>query len=327
MNSPTTFQITGKKLGFADPHRQERLLGIGNLLSRSGGGSFSLRWPDAAAENIASQRDLVSAPGTITAQMQTFGGQLREHSAVMRAGATAITIPRIQDSMLPSIDRSKKASWVSSASNASPTMDLVGSKPLRLSAFISTSRQLALTSPLLAAGFVEAQLLSAIGAALDDGALNGTGTDMPYGLLTEPDLLTYDCNTSAYTFADICEMERLVSAAHGESSAASLGWLSDPATRKSLRLLPKISGKELPAWPDGCDAGPLGYRGTVSPFAPANTLLFGNFGDLLVLQSGAIEISSDPTRSESLSGFRTLVVTAFLDIVSLNPGKSFVRGV
>ncbi|NQX00457.1 phage major capsid protein [bacterium] len=328
MNPATTFPLTAEKLGPADHHRQERLLNIGDLLSRSGGGSVSLRWPDSTDEILADRRrDLLPAAGTSSSGLQTFEAQIRQHSAIVRAGASAITLPRHQTSALPTLDRTKRAAWVSTAADVAPTMDMVASAPLRLSAYITASRQLFKTSPTLAAAFVEKQLLSAIGAAIDHASLTGTGTDQPYGLLNEPDLLTFDCNTSAYTLADCTEMERLVSAAHGENESASLGWLADPATRKSLRALPRISGKEIPVWPDLRDIGPLGYRGTVSPWAPAGTLIFGNFGDLLILQSGSVEIINDPTRAEALAGYVTLIVAGYFDIVSLNPGHSFVRGI
>lgn len=130
MNTPNTHQITAQKIGSADPHRQQRLLEIGDLLSRGKAGSVSLRWPDTTAENVADlRRDLLPSPGTAPSGLQTFGQQVREHSAIARAGASFLTLPNLQTSALPSIDRSKKAAWVSSAADVAPTMDMVASTP------------------------------------------------------------------------------------------------------------------------------------------------------------------------------------------------------
>ncbi len=63
-----------------------------------------------------------------------------------------------------------------------------------------------------------------------------------------------------------------------------------------------------------------------SPFAAASTLIFGNFADLVVIQSGAIEILSDPYAAE-ISGNVRLIVTGYFDICALNPASSFVRAI
>lgn len=315
-------------IGQADPARKQRLLSIGGILAQGRAGSIELGWPTSADYDLEqNRRDLLPAAGTVSSSLVTFEQQVRQHSAIVRAGATVLALQDLQDSALPSIDRSKRATWVATAADVAPTLDVTNSKPLRLSAYITVSKQLFATSPGLAASFVEKQLLSAIGAALDHAAIAGTGTDQPFGLSNDPDLLTYDCTPTAVTLTDLTEMERLLTAAHGEADASALSWLVDPATRKALRALPRITGKELSLWPDQAGYGPLGLRGTVSPWAAAGTVILGNFSDLLVIQSGALEITSDPTRSEALAGFSTLIVSGFFDVVALNPSRSFIRAI
>lgn len=315
-------------VGFADGHRQRRLLDLAGLLARNDGGTIELRWP-GQTDILANEgrRDLTHT-GDPERGMISLGAQLRRHSAVARCGATFITLPTMQDSSLPSIDRSKKAVWNGTAADVAPTLDLTESTPKRLSAYLTVSKQLLKSSPILAAGFVEAQLLSAVAAAIDDSSINGDGSGdpaTPIGLLADPGLLEREFTTDI-TVADLLAMEKLVAANHGEHSPAALGWLADAGTREALRGLPRMTGGTTPAWPDTLAAGPLGYGGTVSPFAPADTLVFGNFADLLVIQSEAIEIMANPY-SQDTTGFVRMLISGWFDIVALNPGASFVRAV
>ncbi len=319
MNSTTL------SIGSTDNRRRERLLDLANLLARSDGGIAQLHFPDIA-ETLTQdyRRDLSAAYPH--AGLQTFENQIRPHSAIIRAGAGAITLPVLQDASLPSIDRSQKAQWVGTSANVAPTLDLTTSTPRRLSAYITASKQLLKLSPALAGAFLEKQLLSAIGAALDDAAVNGTGTDEPFGLLADPNVTEHDF-TAALTVADVLAMEKAVADNHGEVEPFSMGWLADSGTRESLRALPRLAGGSTPLWPDTPGAGPLGNRATVSPFAPADTLIFGNFADLIILQSAAIEIQSNPYTAGDTTGFIRMLITGYFDIVALNPQSSFIRAV
>jgi HK97 family phage major capsid protein len=316
---------TSAEIGKLDTLRRSRLLQISNLMARSDGGRAALEWPSAydigTEEN---RRDLTFAGHQ--SQLLTLGQQIRQHSALARAGATFLTLSTVGDSDLPSIDRSKKASWIGNSANAAPTLDLILSTPKRLSAYLTISKQLLKTSPSLAASFVEAQLLSAIGAAIDDGAINSTGAaGTPVGLLADPGLQEHTL-AGAATVADLVQMEKIVAENHGEHDHAALGWLTDASTRKALRALPRMTGGSAPVWPDSPGGGPLGYQATTSPFAPPATLIFGNFADLLILQTGKIEVLSNPYSADA-SGFIRLTVSGFFDIAATNPGSSFVRAI
>lgn len=314
-------------IGHTDSHRRKRLLDLAELLARSDGGTCQLAWPNSNDIVLAEHRRDLTFAGT-ESRLETFENQVRAHSAIFRAGATAITLGIQQDTSLPSIDRTQKAEWVGSAADVAPTLDLTASKPKRLMAYLTASNQLLKTSPMLAAAFLEKQLLSAIGAAIDDAAINGDGSGdpaTPIGLLADPGLLEREF-TTAFTAADILAMEKAVAAAHGEYSPAALGWLADAGTREALRGLPRMSGGTVPLWPDALATGPLGYGGTVSPWAPDETLIFGNFADLLVIQTGQVDILSNPYSLDTTTFIR-MTVTGYFDIVALNPGASFIRGV
>ena len=317
---------TSIQIGQTDNHRRERLLELSNLLNRSDGGTVNLRWPDFGQVLSDNHRRELTGPGYPNAGLQTFEQQIRGHSAIARAGASFITLPVVQDASLPSIDRAQKASWVGTSADVAPILETVTSSPKRLSAFITASKELTKLSPVLAGAFLEKQLLSAIGAALDEASIIGSGTDEPFGILADPAVLEHEFTTSI-TAADILAMEKAVADAHGEADPAAMTWLADTATREALRALPRLSGGSTPLWPDGVNAGPLGYRGTGSPWAPADTLIFGNFNDLLVLQSDSVEITSNPYTAADTTGFVRMLISGWFDIVALNPSSSFVRAV
>ena len=312
-------------VGYSDTLRRSRLLQISNLMARSDGGNASLEWPNAFDHGIEeNRRDLTFAGHE--SQLLTLGQQIRQHSAIARAGASFLTLSTVGDSDLPSIDRSKKAAWVGNSADAAPVLDLILSTPKRLSAYLTISKQLLKTSPSLAASFVEAQLLSAIGAAIDDAAINSSGAGgTPVGLLADPGLQEHAL-AGAPAVADLLLMEKIVTENHGEHDHAALGWLTDPATRKALRALPRMTGGSAPVWPDSPGGGPLGYRGTTSPFAASGTLIFGNFADLLILQTGKLEVLTNPYTADT-TGFIRMTVSGFFDIVATNPSSSFVRAI
>jgi HK97 family phage major capsid protein len=319
MTSPT-------RLGHSDTHRRERLLEIASAITATR--SARLAWPDQTDLAVAdARRDLTGDPGTPRHAL-SLGQQLRQHSAIARAGATFITLPVLQDSALPSINRAAKAAWGAAAADIGDgTIDLTDSTPHRLSAYIVASKQLLKTAPMLAASYIEAQLLSAIGAALDDSAVNGDGTDdSPVGLLADTGVAEYEMAGASIAVADLIGMEQAIADAHGENGLETLAWLVDPATRASLRTLPRMASGTTPAWPDDAAAGPLGITGIASPWAPADTAILGRFEDLLVLQSGTVEITPNPY-SQDTQGFVRILIQGWFDILALNPAGSFLRAV
>jgi HK97 family phage major capsid protein len=172
---------------------------------------------------------------------------------------------------------------------------------------------------------LEAQLLSAVGAALDDAAINGTGTDEPFGLLADPNIAEHEYSTSIAA-ADILDMEQAVADNHGEADPSAMAWIADTATRNTLRDTPRAAGITSPVWTDGPNGGPLGYRGIASPWAPAATLIFGHAPDLLILQTGSIEVLVNPYSLDT-TGFIRMTVNSWFDFIALNPERSFVRAV
>jgi len=320
---------TAARLGQADNHRRERLLEIASAITETR--AAKLRWPDIHDQAAGdARRDLDHTGGPFSYQAITLGQQLRPHSAIARAGATFVTLPVLQDSALPSIDRSKRAVWVADAADIGDgTIDLTKSIPHRVSAYIVVSKLLLKCAPILQASFIEAQLLSAIGAGIDFGVFES----WHHGFLLSDAVASHELASAEITVAELIEMEEKISLAHGDAGTDTLCWLVDPGTRKALRSVPRMAGGTVPAWPDDPEQGPLGIRGVVSPFAPAavplatpGTCVLGRFEDLIVLQSGELEIQPNPYSLDT-DGFIRVLVQGWFDLVPLNPQGSFIRAV
>jgi HK97 family phage major capsid protein len=317
-------QITANsELGQTDNFRTERLLAIADVLTRDQGGA-SLRWPSQSDILTASaRRDFTNAPTPSTGPL-SLGQQLRPHSAIARLGASFVTLPVIQDSGLPTVDRSKKAAW-GTAVDVDADLVLTTTTPRRLSAFVLVSKRLIRSSPVLASSFVEGQLLAAVAGALDAAAVTGTGADgEPFGLLADGALLEYEMAGASLAVADLLGMEKAVADAHGDNG--DLAWLASTDVRQALRDVPRMTGSTVPLWPDSKNIGPLGYAAAASPWAPASSLILGNFTDLLVLQSGTVDILTNPYSLDT-EGFIRMTVSGYFDVVALSPESSFVRAV
>lgn len=314
---------TTADLGIHDEHRRGRLLEIASAIIDSRPGE--LTWPNQTdLMGMDARRDF-TATGLQPTSAMTLGQQIRAHSAIARAGASFVTLPILQETRLPTIDRAAVATWGSDAADIfNGALDLTRSTPHRLSAFLTVSKQLLKTAPVLASSFIESQLLSAIGAAIDQAALIGTGVDdEPTGLLFDSGIAEHEMIAAAPGALDLIAMEKLLADSHGEGDPDQLRWVVDPATRAALRNLPRPVGTSEATWPDQ-PAGPLGITAVTSPWAPADTVILGNFGDLLVLQSGPIEIQPNPY-SQDIDGFVRVLVNGFFDVIALNPSGSFVR--
>lgn len=294
-----------------DAHRAERLLEMSSSIL--GNRSVNLRWPSQDDEIIASR---ALDPGEPRDQIVTLESQLRQHSVVMRAGATAITLPVLADSTLPSIDRETAAAWGESSGDILPAgFDIVKSLPRRLSAYVTISKMLLKTSPVLGATYIEAQLLAAIGAALDKEAVDPEAA----GSLLSSVIPAYELADSLPIYTDLTAMEKVLTDAFAETGGA-IAWLCDTATRKHLRDTPRAEGL-APIWND--NTGPLGYAGFSSPRAEADTLVIGNFADFLIIQSGVVTITPNPY-SEDVNGFVRVLVESYFDALPLRP-ESFVK--
>jgi HK97 family phage major capsid protein len=302
---------TPHHLGPADNLRRARLLDLTALAFSSQQRRIDLTWPDHAAQERAALNDWTNdGPRT----MLTLAGQLRAHSAILKAGATTATVNEFQSITAPVLDRSLIAGWGGTSTDLDNSLTVSKAEPLRLSAFITVSDQLRLQNPLLVGAWIEAQLLSAIAAAIDKAALVGSGEGEPVGILADSSLLTVPrASAGVTTLEDLAKLETAIADAHGEADAALYAFLAANDVRETLRTTEGING---PIW---SNPGPLGHRGYASPFAPSGTVILAQAPTLTVFDWGKLEIENLVDRDQAIEGFRTLIVTGYFDFAASNP--------
>jgi HK97 family phage major capsid protein len=298
----------------ADSWRQKRLLDLTELAFAGSQRRLELRWPDHATLQRAALNEWTNdGPRT----MLSLAGQLRAHSAILRAGATVTTVPEFADVVAPILNRSLEASWGASVDLGSDPISAVEAKPKRLSAYIHVSDRLRHQSPVLTGQFLERQLLSAIGTALDKAALVGTGEDdEPLGILNDDGLLIHTRAAAGIDSPDdLAAMESTIAEAHGEADPAAYSWLVDPATRRTLRT---TEGTETPLWSTH-GPGPFNYPLVASPHAPAGTMILAQADKIVIMDWNRLTIENLVNREQSLAGFRTMLVSGFFDVLVADP--------
>ncbi len=296
-----------------DSFRRERLLELADLVTGNHHRRIDLRWPDRDTLQRSALNDWNNdGPRTVL----SLSGQLAAHSAILRAGASTVTLDRFEDAVMPVLNRELLAAWGTNAADIGTEPLLVAdAAPRRLSAFVTVSDQLRHQSPLLVGQFIEAQLLSAIAAAIDKAALVGDGGQEPLGILNDDGILTHERTAANVdSLLDLAAMESAITDDHGEADPGAFVWITDASTRKTLRTTEGIGG---PIW--GNAGGPLGHRGIASPFAPPATVILAQAPKLVVVDWGKLQIENLTEVPQAKAGFRTLLVSGFFDFLVSEP--------
>ncbi len=296
-------------IGPVDDARRERLLQLDELVRSNSTERIKLRWPSASEIQRAALNDL-PADGPAT-KIIPMGSQLSSYSKIIRAGASVITHDRHESLVVPVVDRSLQASWSGTSNDLDNVpLQVTDATPRRVSCFVTISDQLRISNPVLTGQFVEMQLLSAVGLALDDAIVNGTGSGEPLGILADSDVLTHErASAGINSFADACGIERVISAAHGEDDAESFVWLVAPDTRSDARQAVGVTGVSS-LWHDGKI---LDHQGIALPTAPNGTLILAQAPQIAVFDWGAMEIEALASAAQAKAGLKTLLVSAYLD--------------
>jgi HK97 family phage major capsid protein len=298
--------------------------------------SFFVPYDWMAAET----RDLVvgtaSAGGHLVATdllVQNFIELLRNRMVTDQAGATVLT-GLVGNVAIPRQTGGATAYWV--AESGSPTesqqaFDQVTLSPKTVGAFTDISRKLLLQTSMDVERFVRNDLATVLALAIDYAALNGSGTgNQPLGIanVTGIGSVVGGANGAAPTWTHIVRLETEV--AMDNADVGRLAYVTSPKVRGKLKTTEKASGTAQFIWENGNT--PLnGYRALVSNQVRDNItkgtgsnlsqIFFGNWGDLIIGQWGALDILVDPYTG-STSG--TVRVVALQDVdIAVRHAESF----
>jgi HK97 family phage major capsid protein len=167
-----------------------------------------------------------------------------------------------------------------------------------------------LQSSLDVENLIRDDLAKSMAIAIDDGALEGSGSSgNPTGITNTSGINTVSLSSAAApTFAEMVSIETAV--AVDNALVGDLAYIINPTNFGTLKTTAKDSGSGLFVAENGQVNG---YPVVVSNQLTANNYVFGNFNDLLIGFFGGLDITVDPF-TNSTSGTVRIVALQSVDV-------------
>ena len=243
---------------------------------------------------------------------ESFIDALRNASAVM---PLATNLNGLQgDVKIPKKTSAATAAFISAEGGASGESEMViGSvtmSPKTVGVHTDVTRQLMLQSSLDVENLIRDDLAKSMAIAIDDGALEGSGSSgNPTGITNTSGINTVSLSSAAApTFAEMVSIETAV--AVDNALVGDLAYIINPTNYGTLKTTAKDSGSGLFVAENGMVNG---YPVVISNQITANNYVFGNFNDLLIGFFGGLDITVDPY-SNSTSGTVRIVALQSVDV-------------
>ena len=229
------------------------------------------------------------------------------------------------------------AAWITQengdATKTTPTLGQISATPHTVGAYVDITRKLLLQASIDVQGFVTRELVYAIAYALEAAGFNGSGSSgQPTGLVSQI-TQTVSFTAGAPTLAKLLEMVATIDEANGNlgpqsfvgkpSIWALLGSTIDwtAVTASDANVGGVTSGKYLL---DTVTNTCQGYKFVKSNIAPAKTLLFGDFSQLLLCLWSGTDILVDQY-SGATKGALRVVALQDADFIVRQPA-AFAKG-
>lgn len=244
---------------------------------------------------------------------------LRNRSVLFNMGA--MRLPGLRDSItIPKQTGAGTAYWLSSESTqiteSNQVFAQIAATPKNVGGYTEISRQLLLQSSPAVEGLVNLDLATVVALAIDLAGLNGSGASgQPTGILNTSGIGSV--TGTSLDYADIVEFQTDVFA--GNALNADSGYVTTGAVAGLLKARVKFSSTASPIWDGRLDMANVdGYRGMASNQMPSATMLFGDFGQVVVCEWGVLEVEVNPFANfqAGIIGVRAI---ASIDIVVRYP--------
>ena len=262
-----------------------------------------------------SQRDLNASDDASLIGEDYRGGDfidvLRNNSAVMPMATMLNGLTG--DVKIPRKSAASTAAFISSEGGAAGesefTVGNVSLTPKTLGAYTDVTRQLMIQGSLDVENLIRNDLAQSMAIAIDDGALEGSGSSgNPKGITNTTGINTVSLSSAAApTFAEMIEMETAIRV--DNALMGNLGYIVHPTNYGYLKSKEKATNTaQFVAVNDEIN----GYKAIVSPQLTVNNYVFGNYSDLLIGMFGGLDIVVDPY-SNSTSGTVRVVALQSVD--------------
>lgn len=203
--------------------------------------------------------------------------------------------------------------WVAEGTAATQTTINVGTLAFALRTLTGgtrITRSFMKQTSLDAENMVRQDLTDGLAVGLDNGGINGTGSNnQPFGLLNLAGISTTagGTNGAALTWANVVAQETAVSNVNAD--VATMAYLTNSRVRGAAKTVPKVAGQAIFIMENG---EMNGYPVGVSNLMPSNlvkgssgsvcsAMLFGNFADAIFALWGGMDVIADPY-TESTQG-------------------------
>ncbi|MDT0626882.1 phage major capsid protein [Alteromonas sp. W364] len=256
---------------------------------------------------------------------------LRNKSVIMNSGAQSMQVGTSGDLVLPRQTGTASAEWLDldgtdTISESNQTFDHVDLKMKTLTAMTTyTHRMLKQGLPGIEQ-LIIADLSAKFASEIDKTALQGVAgnSKIPTGILNYTGVSSLTSTNSIPTFAEVVEMERLL--ADDNIDTDGLMYVTNPTIGTTLKTVEKAANTAQFIWTDsGQGEGMVnGYKSCYTNNMPADTMLLGQFRDLIMAYWGSIDITVDPYGDNFKKG--NVSVRAMMDLdINLRRPESFCK--
>jgi HK97 family phage major capsid protein len=253
---------------------------------------------------------------------QEFIELLRNQTLVVQAGARLLP-NLVGDVDIPRQSAGAVAGWVATeggdVGEDEVETEAVSLSPKTVGIRTDMTRRMVKQSSIGLEDLVREDIRGAIGIAVDAGAISGTGASgQPTGVINTSGVGTVTTSGTP-TWPLIVEFETDVESAN--ALQGRLAWMTRSAVKGELKTTVKESGQAV--YLMGEDGVMNGYPSFITEQVPAQTLIFGNWAEILIGMWGGLDLFADPYTLGDSGG---LVVRGFQDIdVAVRHGASFSK--
>jgi HK97 family phage major capsid protein len=284
------------------------------LERRSGQAANGIMVPTSVFEKrVVTSQLPASGPGgniiTTDWRGDMFIDMLRAAMAVRRLGATVLS-GLVGNVAIPSLTKSAVAYWVAenaAITTSDPEFDMVGLLPKHMGVLTEVSRNMILQTSNDIETLLRNDFAQLLAAGLDTAAINGGGSNEPYGILATTGIGDVPVGASGgpLTWANIIALIAAVDV--DNALTGSLGFLTNgKVTAKAATILKTTADTSSNFILPDPGAGTLaGYPLATSNLVPStltkggsgavcSALLFGNWSDLLIGYWSSFDLLVNP---------------------------------
>jgi HK97 family phage major capsid protein len=241
---------------------------------------------------------LVSAGGSnlVPQELGSLIDTLYQRSTIM--GLNPTRIPVVGDLDLPKKLTNSSAYWVSGEGEAitpsTPTFGKVEFRPKYLTGLVNIYARMLTQTGGAIEGIVAQDLMDVLAVELDRAAIQGSGSGSePTGIINTSNVLTdtWTDSPATFTWDDALELERLLLA--NNAHAGNMASVMDTTTFKGAKGTTKVASDAGAGFI--IEGGQMnGFSAYATNNCPANTIVHGNWEDLVIAEWGMIAIATDP---------------------------------